>query len=287
VLIRPALLAALPALLLAGWWIGRDRGLSRGRRALIAVLGVVPLTLVLTPWCVRNRLVFDRFALTIFTGRELWKATFDPWPGAELPIPVDGDGRRVRELIPDRDVDLRHNWSVSAALSQRGLRDDEVDRLMERVACQAVRRDPGRAAFCTLARCATFWYVWEWDTNLDAEADPGAFDGQHRIGATPWRATLLRLLSWTPERWPPAMWAWSAAAWIGAVLLLCNRSSRRAGVLFALIFAATTLLTAGLEVPVYRYRLVLEPLMIAACVAGFARYRGARRQRDDSSDDQG
>lgn len=290
VLLRPSLLAATPVLLIAGWWVAKDRGQRGIRRVVTMLMGVIVLGLMVTPWCVRNHILFDRFAVTIFTGRELWKTAFDPWPGGELPIPTDGAGAQIRERIVDDSIDLRHNWTVSGALSQSGLKDHEVDRLMEQAAWQAIGRDPARTSFRTLARCATFWYVWEWETNLDEDAEPATFVSQHRIGITPWRATLLQFLKRTPERWPPAMWLWSVATWLGVAALLIRPESRQMGVLLAMILGGATVLTAALEVPLYRYRLVLEPLMIVAAVAGLSGligYLGARRQRDDSSSDQG
>jgi hypothetical protein len=228
----------------------------------------------------RNQRLFGRFALTIFTGRELWKTAFDPWPGGELPIPTDGAGDIIRQRLASQDLNLRHNWSVSAALAQTGLRDHEVDALMEAAARQAIARQPVRFAGRSLARCLTFWYVWEWETDLRRNASAEAFAGQFRTGPTRWQSTLTAALRYTPERQRACMVLWSLATWLGVLTLIRDESSRRAGLVLALILGGATVLTALLEVPLYRYRLVLEPLMVIAAVAGTAslwRAVGGRR----------
>jgi len=286
-LVRPSMLAAAPALISAGWFVAHRQPGPWSRRLLVLSAGPLVLVACLLPWCVRNAVLFDRFTLTVFTGRELWTAHFSPWPGGELAIPVDGAGAELRARIGEADIDLRHNTSVSNVLKQSGLNDAETDALMERVAWQAMAAEPGRAAFRTLARCATFWYVKDWEIDLvhdTPSTDGRGFDAaQRRWIASPWQSVVVSGLRWTPERWFPAMWAWSVATWIGIGVLLGDRDRRPAGWVFALVLGTTTVLTAALEIPLYRYRCMLEPLMIAAAVvAGQAvlnRFHGPSRYR--------
>lgn len=263
VLVRPSLLAAAPALLAAGWMCGQ----TLVGRCKLALLGPALLAVCLVPWCLRNASQFDRFALTIFTGRELWTAHFSPWPGGELEVPTDGPGGELRSRIGTSDIDLRHNWSVSYALQKSGLNDAEVDALMERVAWQAIGNNPGRAAFRTLARCATFWYVREWEIELRydgmSEQTPNFYPTQRRWMTSPLQATVIAALKFTPERWFPAMWVWSIVTWAGIASLMIRHNSRAAGTILGLVLLTTTVLTAGLEIPLYRYRCVLEPFMVA------------------------
>jgi hypothetical protein len=282
VLVRPSLLAAAPAWLVAGWIVARRQSWPVRNCLLAAVAGPAVLAACLLPWCLRNAAQFDRFALTVFTGRELWTAQFSPWPGGELPIPTDGPGAELRGRMDDDALDLRHNISVSNALRQSGLDDAQTDALMERVAWQAIAANPGRAAFRTVARCATFWYVKDWEIDVTQDvpsADNRGFDdAQRRWLSSPLQSTVVAALRWTPERWFPAMWAWSVATWLGVAALVWHREQRAAGWVLAVILASTTVLTAGLEIPLYRYRCVLEPLTIVATVAaGQAWVRSVRR----------
>lgn len=270
ILIRPALLAAVPMLLIASFWEFRqsERTILNAFRAFA---GMLVMFVVLIPWCLRNWFLFDRFALTIFTGRQLWKAAFDPWPGGGLPLPQDGPAAVLRSRIPTSGIDLRHNWSVAAALSHSGLADHELDLLMEQVAWQAIARNPGQALGRLVVRCMTFWYVREWAP--PAAKPPGPqdpFHDQRQLALSPWQPRLENLLRFTPERCFPAIWLWSGMTWLGALFLVFHPDQRRWGVLLVVLFGSTTLLTAALEVPVYRYRAILEPLMIVATLCGTA-----------------
>jgi hypothetical protein len=282
VLVRPSLLAAAPALVVAGWIVARRQSWPVRRCLLAAVAGPAVLAVCLLPWCLRNAVQFDRFSLTVFAGRELWTAHFSPWPGGELPIPTDAAGAELRPRIAVDAVDLRHNISVSNALRESGLNDAQTDALMERVSWQAIAANPGRAAFRTFARCATFWYVkdWEIDVTQDVSSPDGRGfdDAQWRWMSSPLQPAVIAALRWTPERWFPAMWAWSVVTWLGILMMVVNRDQRPVGMLLAVILASTTVLTAALEIPLYRYRCVLEPLMIVATVAaGQAMVRSVRR----------
>lgn len=270
ILIRPALLAAVPVLLIACVWEFR-RGERTVPHALRGFAGMLVLLVVLTPWCLRNWFLFDRFALTIFTGRQLWKAAFDPWPGGGLSLPQDGPAAVLRSRIQASGVDFRHNWSVAAALSHSGLADHELDLLMEQVAWQAIARNPGQALERLIIRCMTFWYVREWEPPAARSHGPqDPFHDQRQLALPHWQPRLESIMRYTPERCFPAMWLWSGMTWLGTLCLLYHPDQRRWGVLLAVLFGSTTLLTAALEVPVYRYRAILEPLMIVATLCGTA-----------------
>lgn len=267
ILVRPALVAALPVWCLVAWWCWQN-GSGGWRRAGSVAAAALVFVVLLAPWCGRNRTLCGRWSLTVFTGRELWKTAFDPWPGATLPIPMDGAAVLVHQRLEGTPCDLRHNWSVSGALSRSGLPEHEVDELMETVARQAIRRDPARFIGCTLARMLTFWYVWEWPTELTDSASPEAFADQRWPRWRGWPETLSRWLTWTPERRRPVMVAWTVLTWIGVVGLCWWPATRRTGLIMGGVLLSTTMLTAALEVPLYRYRLILEPLMIVATVSG-------------------
>lgn len=266
ILIRPSLIVLPVTVLVAGLW--QVRSLSGPRRRIVAIFGPVLLALLVTvPWAARNKALFGRWTLVTFTGRELWTANFSPWPGAELAIPEDGPGRELRDRIePEPTIDLRHNWVVAGALARSGLNDADLDRLMERTAWQAIRRQPGRAALHTAARSLTFWYCREFAPPVNE------MDQFHPRVVMPIPSrTREAVLAWTPER---QQWFALVAGAIGGVcvmLIIRNPATRWSGLLLAGLCGGTTLLTAGLEIPTYRYRLPLEPLLIVAVATAASR----------------
>lgn len=264
-LVRPSLIVLVPVLIVASLYVAWRRGTSWYRRIAIALGPLLLIALIVSPWCLRNAYKYDRFTLVVFTGRELWTTTFSPWPGAQLEVPADGAGLELRtQLGPAaQTANWAHNWSVSDALTRSGLNDAQADALMERVAWQAVARQPRRALFHVGARCLTFWYVKDWPLDWRT-ADPQTFpplprDQNRRLIPPLW-------LPYTPEQSFPAMWLASGLSLLSVLVLLVRPSQRSLGGMLLAIFAGTTLLTAVLEIPLYRYRVPLEPLMIVAFV---------------------
>lgn len=274
VLVRPALLAVVPAVVVLGMWIAARYSRAWFRRGLVGLAAPVILGLTLLPWCIRNSLLFDRFSLVVFTGRELWTASFSPWPGAHLPYPAGPEADELLAQLGRTEIDWRHHWSVSRVLARRGWNDAEIDLAMERVARQAIAERPLTAAVCMLARCGTFWYCWEWPTDLTREpADIEArrvYADQFRWHSPGWQARVIMFLKWSPERHRIASLVMVLLSWTGLVRLLLREQTRPAAVFIGLILVTTTLLTATLEIPLYRYRCGLEPLLIIAAAAGWA-----------------
>ena len=265
ILLRPSLVVLAAAVLVAGLWRARRTSAPRSRVAAIVGPALIVLVVV-APWCARNKTLFGRWTLVTFTGRELWTATFSPWPGAGLAIPEDGRGRELRDRIaPAPTIDLRHNWSVAAALAASGLNDAELDALMERTARQAILRQPGRAAFYAAARCLTFWYCREFAPPADAQA---GFPPTPTLISPREREVLL---AWTPERQQWFVVAAGAISGLCVLLIIRDPATRWSGLLLAGICGGMTLLTACLEIPTYRYRLPLEPLLIVAVATGASR----------------
>jgi len=273
VLVRPSLLAVLPALLVVGYQLARRQRGTWFRQGLILLSAPLLLGLTLLPWCLRNHFVFDRFALCVFTGRELWTASFSPWPGAHLPYPEGAIADEIQDRLGEASIDWRHHWSVSRVLARTDWDDAEIDNAMERVARQAIADQPVTAAFCTLARCGTFWYCWEWPTEL-AQDPPDAttrrlFGDQFRWHSPVWQPRVIAGLEWTPERQRATSFVAVFLGWTGLLRMLFRYQTRPAAIFIGLILIATTLLTATLEIPLYRYRCGLEPLLIVAATVGW------------------
>lgn len=236
-----------------------------------AMAGLV-IAVIVAPWFARNWRYFGEPFLTKFTGRNLWIVTFQSDPGAELPFPTDADGQRLLELLQDapNPVDLRHTWSVSNALRERGVEDTEIDELMLSVCLSAIEQRPLRFGFYALKRFANFWR-----TSLDPFPYYAGLDMQRTDyqGQYAWRNRSLEAkLAPILDRAPPRFLRWNELATlltaIGVFGLLYRRDTRRAGLTIALTLAYFSVLTAALEIPNYRYRMILEPLMIVAICSG-------------------
>lgn len=230
------------------------------------------MLLIVAPWFARNWRFFGEPFLTKFTGRNLWIVTFQPDPGAELPFPTDADGRRLLALLNDapKEIDLRHTWSVSNALRDHGVEDGEIDEMMLSVCLSAIEQDPQKFAFHAFKRFVNYWR-----TSLDPFPYFIALDMQRTDyqGQVAWRNRSLEMtLAPILDRAPPRFLRWNELATLltatGVFGLLFRRETRRAGLMLALTLGYFSVLTAALEIPNYRYRMILEPLMIVAVCSG-------------------
>ncbi|GIX04124.1 MAG: hypothetical protein KatS3mg113_1130 [Planctomycetaceae bacterium] len=268
ILIRPAYVAWIPMVVTGLLSCQRTAPpVAYKKRWLQLALVTLAAIVCLTPWCVRNQQLTGRFTLGYFSGRQLWKAAFDPWPGGELPLPNEVAHADLLRLST-----WRHNWSVARALAERGWKDHELDRWMGAVAWRAICVHPTQFLFRWGVRCLTFWYVKEWPAPGEPEEAPSAdwFRTspclpppwhQERICWSPRLSSWWRTwLTWAPEFHFGPMWCFQAVSWC-AVAYLCSRpDSRWLGVMSLVLFVSTTVLTAWAEVPVYRYRMHLEPV---------------------------
>jgi hypothetical protein len=262
ILIRPSSLILLPLLVVFAWYSQSSKPKAIGVALLV-------LAVMVAPCYVRNYHLFGRLQLVTFQGRELWTATFSPWPGAGLDIPNDGFGAQLQARLKDeKDLEIRRNWSVSSSLAKRRMRDADIDQLMASVAWQAIQRDPFRVVVRFAARTLTFWYCWNWPPEETPDSHRAVMRQQIGVQGSPWCRDILSRLRWTPEWIPWVTWLFSLATWVGVMCLVASKSTRVTGLILFYILAVSTGLTAFLEIPNYRYRMPIEPLMIVAITAG-------------------
>jgi hypothetical protein len=219
------------------------------------------------PWLLRNESLFGRPFLTEFLGRNLWVVTFQDGSGAGLAMPETdaADALHWRLGRAEMTDDWRATWAVSNALVASGLSDPEADRLMKRVAVEAIESRPAPFVTKALRRTVNFWRCAA--TELPQQGSPsGAYFGQVR-----WQ-----------ETWPVVDWAiehrWSqsvagntlllALLALSLLVLLMNHATRPYAIWFSLILLYFCAVTGVLEIPAYRYRMVVEP--IVALVLGSA-----------------
>ncbi|TWU50830.1 hypothetical protein Poly51_41230 [Rubripirellula tenax] len=240
------------------------------RRLLHGMIAAIMAFTIISPWLVRNQLLFGKPFLTEFVGRNLWIVTFQDGSGSAFPIPETDaavllTGRLDRVgVVDDRDL----TWTVAGGLVASGLNDPQTDRLMKQVAVDAIEQDPKRFAVKAVQRIVNFWRTRS--TEIPTPGIDGQFYGQrtwqydvpmigdvvdamirHRAGNLLWvNTTILFFL---------------AAA---TCIVIFHRPTRMHGVWIVLIFGYFAVVTGVFEIPAYRYRMVVEPL--AVCTVGAA-----------------
>jgi hypothetical protein len=236
----------------------RDRIKLRHRtgHALVAV-GVIGL--LLAPWLVRNQHLFGSPQLTEFVGRNVWVVTFQAGSGAGLELPDSEAGDEIRQRL-DRvgaAEDWRNTWQVSNALVASGLNDAQADRLMKQVARDAIATHPELFAQKAFRRTVNFWRCAA--TDLPRQGGEQNYRGQRT-----WHYEVPPI-DWAIEhRWSQSVWGntlLTAILGLATMVLIVNYPTRPYGIWLLLIFSYFAVVTGVLEIPAYRYRMVIEPLV--------------------------
>ncbi len=261
ILLRPSFLILLP-LLFAFLWFNPSQ---RWKSYLIAFLTI---GCCLAPCYARNYYLFGKWKLVTFQGRELWTATFSPYPGAGIEIPQVGAGAELRARLQNAtaEINLRHNWGVSSFLQRSGMSDADIDQLMSDVSLQAIRQNPFEVAKAFLTRTLTYWYCWNWPPPR-AEHTPSDLANQLGYRGNATAARISSRIAWTPENFRRPTVLYSMLTLVCASLMILFRQVRLVGAIAFYYLLASTVLTAALEIPNYRYRMPLEPVQALVMVA--------------------
>lgn len=237
------------------------------------------------PWLARNQRLFGELFLTEFVGRNLWVVAFQPGSGTGLALPDTDASEELRRrvgpsLVAGISERWRLTWTVSQALTESGLDDAAADRLMKHVALDAISDAPLAFVKKAIRRVVNFWRA----AATDLPMTPREVElVERRAGLQPSRAGANAYCDqrvWAVQ-FPPLEVAidnrWSG--YVGAnsvltllvvaanVLLIAFNKTRPYGIWIAAIFAYFAVLTGVLEIPHYRYRLVIEPLAAATIAA--------------------
>jgi hypothetical protein len=275
---RPVTAAVVPVWLVATWLAHRNGPRSVNWRGVLrstAVTGVV-LVAVLAPWVLRNFVLFNRPSLTVFLGRELWVTSFGPGQPAALSLPDTPESRRLQELVSPHGEfqDWDGNRIVSGMLTSRGLSDVEADELMRLVAWQAIGREPLRAIGRYLWRVIDFWRA-DYSRPLTFYEHVPPSDHHLNDRDLAWSSgwcTRFRnaWLDQAPEGRVLLTELASLAAVMGLGGLWLSPRTWRFGAVACACALSFTVLTAAVEYPTYRYRMVLEPLLIVSTLTGWS-----------------
>ncbi len=213
------------------------------------------------PWMLRNQLLFGKPFLTEFVGRNIWIVTFRDGSGAGLEMPLSGSADQLRERLNQVDAadQWQDTWEVSNALVRSGLNDAAADQLMKKVALQAAQQNKSTFAYKAFRRVINYWRCPA--TELPSQGNSGGpFFGQQT-----WRHSSSIIDFALQNRFSQSVilntWLLSGLAFC-VVLLMVNYPTRAYGIWIFTMLAYFSLVTGILEIPDYRYRIVVEPLVV-------------------------
>lgn len=231
----------------------------RARLAHLLVAGGMGAVICL-PWLLRNESLFGRPFLTEFVGRNVWVVTFQDGSGAGLALPKSDAAESLQSRLARVDAldDWQATWAVSHALVASGLSDPDADRLMKQVAVDAIESNPNPVLYKTLRRTINFWRCAA--TELPEQgSQSGSYFGQVR-----WRA-IVPIVDWAiTHRWSGSVLGNTLLLGVLALsllVLLSNHGTRPYALWFALILGYFCVVTGVLEIPAYRYRMIVEPIV--------------------------
>ena len=240
-----------------------------GRR--LIHLGVAGATagILCAPWLFRNDRLFGEPFLTEFLGRNVWIVTFQDGSGAGLSLPESDSGQQLQRRLQrvGAEDQWQATWEVSNALVRSGLSDADADRLMKRVALDAIQSDTSRFLYKAFRRTINFWRCAA--TDLPTQ---GAESGDY-YGQLTWKRNLP-MIEWAIEhRWSRSVFGNTLLLILmiaSLLILLISPSTRPYGIWFSLILAYFCIVTGILEIPAYRYRMVVEPIVAMVIGSAFA-----------------
>lgn len=264
-LTRPIVLLLWIPHWIALFWPGPTRVQWKSRWVSVWVVPVM-VALVVGPWIARNQVQFGKPFVTEFVGRNLWIVTFQDDVDGAFDLPDTSNARTLAQRL-DRVAVLDNRdatWNVSAGLRRSGLDDAQTDQLMKRVAVDAIRTDPVQFLKHAFNRSVNFWRTRA--TDLPELSDDDALKNQFL-----WGARLPIVDRWIEVRASNSLWLNNillATTTVSMLVLIWNRPSRWAGVWLAMVLGYFAVVTGVFEIPAYRYRMVVEP--VVACVHGSA-----------------
>lgn len=189
--------------------------------------------------------MFGQAKMTEFVGRNIWIVTYQGGAGAGLSLPTTSESKDLLQRVSSQvDVDITRTWQVSAALTESGLDDVRTDQLMQKVALQSIQLQPGHWCMMALRRWVNFYRC--------------VSDELPVIG-----------IAWLSHR----LWwcnLWMLLGSIAVIRGLMNPMSRAWMIWLLGLVLYFGLITALVEIPDYRYRMIAEPLFVIMMVIGIS-----------------
>ncbi len=233
----------------------------------MSVAALTVLVLV-SPWLMRNQFLFGTPFLTEFTGRNVWIVTFQDGSGTGLELPQSEASEDLQWRLANVNASSswRHTWKVSHALVASGLDDAQADRLMKQVSVDAISANQDAFTRKAFRRIVNFWRCAV--TDLPPQGELGNYRRQQT-----WQASVPPI-DWAIEH-RLSRWVWfntllAALVGLATAVLIFNSPTRPYGIWIFLMFSYFAVVTGVLEIPAYRYRIVIEPLSALAIAAAVA-----------------
>jgi hypothetical protein len=249
-----------------------------------AAVLLIAMCILLAPWYYRNKVLFDHWFFTQFTGRAVWSGCH----GRPEQMPVeDSKGPKNQVILAElkgMNVNMSAEWDVYRGLMKKpGRSDYEADKLMEAAQLEAILEHPGQYLAGRPLRFAWFWLSpkpwldvpWGWfyrDRELPTGWPTKFKDPPESYvppGQVRWSEPFLLSANTAYLRvvWHPnsaVFGLFALAASIGCVLMVRDPAYRDVGLVIASVLLGISLGTSLTVWPQYRYRLPLEPFMIVA-----------------------
>ncbi len=237
-----------------------------------AMAGLI-VACIAAPWLMRNNCLFGKPFLTEFLGRNLWVVAFQDGSGAALSLPTTAASGELRSRIfdgPDalRNDDWRRTWSVSNKLTESGLSDPQADQLMKTVAIQAMKNAPKTVSYKTVRRIVNFWRCPATDLPMN-NPDYSGFIPYPTTWGSAMRENKQGSVAGfadTAHRFRVSQSIALNTIMLGLLVvanlhLICYSPTRCFGLWIAMNLAYFCVITGVFEIPDYRYRMVVEPLV--------------------------
>ena len=287
VLTRPiAMLLWIPGifyLILVWYFLPHERGAPCRKRGWMSILlSVLVCTAMVTPWMLRNQSMFGNPFLTEFVGRNIWIVAFQEGSGTGLDLPESESAEALKDSIGEEWKTLaesgrwRDTWTISNALTASGVDDARADQMMKAVALEALNGNRSTSLYKAARRCINFWrtratVIPKQVADLEATPDRSEelFAGEEAL----WGVKVAPIDTALRFRASNSLFANTLvmiAVIAGTILLIGWRKTRAGALWFGLVLVYFGTITGLLEIPAYRYRMVVEPLMLMVFVAAFS-----------------
>ena len=230
-----------------------------------AISFLIPIALLLLPCFARNQVVHGEFFLTKLPAVNKWAVTFHPPSCADLDWPDSPAARELTAALGQSNNQLedRYSYGIRTALIESGLEVEEVEALMSRAAYSAIAAEPVRFGWAATKRMVNFWRCVVNDPPYGM-GDEGDLGGQYDWSVASIAHRFDESVRYLPSR---SLWfnqCFSLVAWLAMVSLIVKQGVRPIYIAMALTFLYFCTLTGLVEIESYRYRMVLEPMMLIA-----------------------
>ncbi len=242
----------------------------------LIAIGVIAL--MIAPWLARNHYLFDKVFVTEFVGRNVWIVTFQDGSGAGLAFPDTEASQKLQWRLSN--VGATDNWRHTWTRLQRPGRFRAQQRASRPVDAASRdrrhRRQSGTVRLESLSPLREFLACAATDL-----PEQGRGEGNYR-GQRPWQVDVPAIDWAIDHRLSQSVLAntiLTGLIALATLLLICRWLTRPYGIWIALMLGYFSVVTGLVEIPDYRYRIVVEPLCMVVMGAAAATLIAGLRDR--------